>query len=277
MAFVLRRRLRRHRSDSPATSQLSGPGAEQLGGGGEKRGRVWTTVASGRGAGADPGGGYEGPGAEQRYAGNWSRVIHGDILRHGAGAGAGYQGAGAGYQGAGADRLSVDTGTGTRSTKTGSLGSSEESYEDQLGVSLAPGLGLAPSLPETHFSPDPLAPVLHTLLYPDPGTRKPASVRSADIMAAGRDSGVSFLSSRCLYSQCTLKEHRDIKEMEIGNGNSTRFGQRFVIGIGTFWSTFILLFNDPELLHCAMSISDSMLCVRVTVWLVTRSARSLHS
>ena len=87
MAFVLRRRRRRHRSDSPATSQLSGPGAEQLGGGGEKRGRVWTTVASGRGAGADTGGGggYEGPGAEQRYAGNWSRVIHGDILRHGAG------------------------------------------------------------------------------------------------------------------------------------------------------------------------------------------------
>ena len=236
MAFVLRRRRRRHRSDSPATSQLSGAGAEQLGGGGEKRGRVWTTVASGRGAGADPGagGGYEGPGAEQRYAGNWSRVIHGDILRHGAGAER--------YQGAGADRLSVDTGTGTRSTKTGSLGSSEESYEDQLGVSLAPGLGLAPSLPETHFSPDPLAPVLHTLLYPDPGTRKPSSVRSADIMAAGRDSGVSFLSSRCQYSQCTLKEHRDIKEMEIGHGNSTRFGSRFVI-IG-IWD-ILVNFHSP--------------------------------
>ena len=256
MAFVLRRRRRRHRSDSPATSQLSGAGAEQLGGGGEKRGRVWTTVASGRGAGADPGGGggYEGPGAEQRYAGNWSRVIHGDILRHGAGAGAER------YQGAGADRLSVDTGTGTRSTKTGSLGSSEESYEDQLGVSLAPGLGLAPSLPETHFSPDPLAPVLHTLLYPDPGTRKPSSVRSADIMAAGRDSGVSFLSSRCQYSQCTLKEHRDIKEMEIGNGNSTRFGSRFVI-IG-IWD-ILVNFHSP--LYRPRIASLCNVDIRVTV------------
>ena len=245
MAFVLRRRRRRHRSDSPATSQLSGAGAEQLGG--EKRGRVWTTVASGRGAGADPGagGGYEGPGAEQRYAGNWSRVIHGDILRHGGGPGA--------------DRLSVDTGTGTRSTKTGSLGSSEESYEDQLGVSLAPGLGLAPSLPETHFSPDPLAPVLHTLLYPDPGTRKPSSVRSADIMAAGRDSGVSFLSSRCQYSQCTLKEHRDITEMEIGNGNSTRFGPKFVIGI---WD---ILINFHSLLYRPRIASLCNVDMRVTV------------
>ena len=73
-------------------------------------------------------------------------------------------------------------------------------------MSLCPG----PSLPETHFSETlgPLTTVYHhSAPYLDtPGYYKgPSSVRSADIMGGpgqGRDSGVSFLSSRSviLYS-----------------------------------------------------------------------------
>ena len=177
IAIILIVRRRRRHNSSRSQSPVSDSSADLK----QTSSAVWSTRASGHPL---SGGG--------RYDGNWSKVIHDSRQQqHGHSGG----------------DLSVDT-SGTSGTKTMSV-VSEDSYQterdvEHISVSLCPG----PSLPETHFSePEPLtvyhhnmgamsAPYLDTGYYGTGGVRKPSSVKSADIMATGRDSGVSFLSSR---------------------------------------------------------------------------------